>query len=637
MNRAFLLILFIFSCQFNLIAQRSLSTKSKKAAELYYEADNFRVRGQYVQAASLLEQAIAKDKKFHEAYFRLAVIRKAKGNLEQAEQLFFKVISLNEGNNGPSYFELGELYLKQDKYLQAIENIEKYLAYNPRNKKRVEEANSILRNAQFGIENQKTISEFQPRPLNDKVNSFPMQYFPIVSVDGSYLIYTRRLGTTSEYDEDLVISRKDESGDWSTPASISENINSEFNEGTCTLSADGRTLIFTSCYGRRGFGSCDLYISEKNGGEWSNPVNLGPNVNSSSWDSQPSLSADGRTLYFISNRGGGVGRRDIWVSYKSDDNDWKKPVNMGRSINTAGDEVSPFIHPNNKVLYYSTNGLPGFGGFDIYYSNREDNWLAPINLGAPINNGQDQVSLFINSKGDKGYYSNEDNISDKKGIIYEFDLPEIHKVKYRASWIAGMVTDAESDQPLGATIELYDLERDKRVSLVKSDSVTGSYLVVLTEGSEYALYVEKPGYLFKSYTFSFELGEDIKSLSKDIPLDPIKINAHTKLNNIFFKSNEYKLEDKSKTELKKITRFIKANPNLRIEISGHTDNVGSPEYNQSLSEKRAKSVYQFLLEQGVAPTKLNTKGFGAGRPLVQNNTPENRQLNRRIEFKVVKI
>ncbi len=224
MNKAFLFLLIVFLCQFNLIAQRSLSTKSKKAAELYYEADNFRVRGQYIQAANLLEQAIAKDKKFHEAYFRLAVIKKAKGSLEEAEQLFFKVILLNEGNNGPSYFELGELYLKQDKYSESVEYIEKYLAYNPRNKKRVEEANSILRNARFGIENQKTISEFQPRPLNDKVNSFPMQYFPIVSVDGESLIYTRRLGTTSEYDEDLVLSRKDESGEWSAPVSISKNI-----------------------------------------------------------------------------------------------------------------------------------------------------------------------------------------------------------------------------------------------------------------------------------------------------------------------------------------------------------------------------------------------------------------------------
>ncbi len=310
---------------------------------------------------------------------------------------------------------------------------------------------------------------------------------------------------------------------------------------------------------------------------------------------------------------------------------------MGRNINTVGDEVSPFIHPNNKVLYYSTNGLPGFGGFDIYYSNKEEDWGTPVNLGPPINNGQDQVSLFINSIGDKGYYSNEDNVSDRKGIIYEFDLPNVHKIKYKTSWIAGIVSDSESGLPIGATIELYDLKKDKRVSLVKSDSLTGHYLVVLAEGSEYALYVERPGYLFKSYTFSFEMGENIESLKKNILLDPIKIDAYTKLNNIFFNTNEYKLEDKSKTELKKVTQFIKANPDLRVEISGHTDNVGSKEYNQSLSEKRARSVYEFLLEQGIPPVKLEVKGFGADKPLVENNTPENRQLNRRIEFKIVKF
>ncbi len=620
-------------------AQSRLSTHSKKAAALYYEADNFRVRGQYVQAIDLLEQAIAKDKNFHEAYFRLGVIYKAKGELAKAEALLLKVITLNSGNNAASYFELGELYLKQSKYNEAIEYINKYLAYNPRNQTRIEEAERIKSNSQFAIDYASVAAEFNPRPLSDTINAFPMQYFPVLTVDQKSIIYTRRLGTTMQHDEDLVISTKNEQGKWGIPESISDNINSQNNEGTCTLSADGRTLIFTSCAGRPGYGSCDLYISTKTGEVWSTPVNMGPNVNSMAWDSQPSLSADGRRLFFISNRSGGVGSRDIWLSTKNDNNIWSKPVNLGRGINTVGDEVSPFIHPNNKTLYYATNGLPGFGGFDIYFSNQKGSeWSAPKNLGSPINDGKDQVSLFITADGEKGYYSNEDNQSkERKGIIYEFTIPKSQRVEFKTSYVYGNVKDEKTLVPLKAKIELYDLKLDQRISLVDSDSISGVYLMVLTEGSEYALYIEKEGYLFQSNTFLYQLGENPSPVRKDILLSPLKKGATTKLNNLFFETDKYELEDKSKTELEKVVSFLKANSNIVIQISGHTDNVGTDTYNQVLSEKRAKSVYSYLIKKGINPVQVDFVGLGSTEPVGPNDSEENRQLNRRIEFKIVKM
>ncbi|MEQ8475782.1 OmpA family protein [Fulvivirga sp.] len=618
-------------------AEAQLSTKSKKAAELYAEADNFRVRGQYTQAIDLLEQAIAKDKNFHEAYFRLGVIYKAKGEIDIAEKLLLKVIELNPGNNGPSFFELGELYIKKNNYQESIDYINKYLAYDPRNRQRVAEAEKILANAQFAIDNAEEMAEFDPHPLSDTVNAFPMQYFPILSVDQNSLIFTRRLGTSMQHDEDLVVSTKDDEGVWQLPVSISENINSEFNEGTCTLSADGRTLIFTSCYGRQGYGSCDLYISEKTGDEWSVPKNLGPAINSSAWDSQPSLSADGRRLFFISNRSGGVGSRDIWLAYKNENNEWEKPVNLGRGINTVNDEVSPFIHPNNKTLYYATNGLPGFGGFDIYYSNELDGkWEKPENLGPPINNGEDQVSLFITSDGNRGYYSNEDNKSkDRKGIIYEFDVPKSKRVEYRTSFVTGTVKDSITHLPLKAKIELYDIELDRRVSLVNSDSINGKYLMVLTEGSQYALYVERPGYLFQSNTFNYQKGDSSMSIQKDFLLSPIKEGVKTVLNNIFFETDKYELTDKSKTELKKVVDFMSDNPSIKIQIEGHTDNVGSDSYNNELSKRRSLSVYTFLLNNGIVQKRISYQGFGSKKPKVPNDSDQNRQLNRRIEFKIV--
>lgn len=619
-------------------AQTNLSTKSKKAAEYYYQADNYRVRGQYTIAIQLLEQAIDKDDKFHEAYFRLGVIYKAKGDLDQAEQLLLKSDELSEGKGPGNAFELGELYLLKAEYKKAIEYIDRYLSAKPKNSRRLAEANKIKTDAQFAIDNIELASEFNPHPLSDTVNAFPMQYFPIVTVDQKAIIFTRRLGTTMDHDEDLVISRKNSDGRWMEPESLSDNINSEWNEGTCTLSADGRVLIFTSCYGRKGYGSCDLYISKKTGDEWSVPVNLGGKVNSHAWESQPSLSSDGRTLYFISNRGGGVGGRDIWVSHLDEKEQWSSPSNLGSTINTPNDEVSPFIHPNNVTLYFASNGITGFGGFDIFYTERKDkSWSKPRNIGYPINTSADQVSLYITSDGEKGYYSHEvTNDPNQKGKLYEFNVPASAKVKYRTSYVAGKVFDAETKQPLKAGIELYDLKKEEREGFVHSDSISGEYLMVLTEGSDYALYVNKSGYLFESLSFEYQMNENLKPVELNIYLKPISAGAKAVLNNIFFDVDSYALKDKSRTELNKLITFLKANPDTKIEIGGHTDDTGSADYNLDLSLKRARSVYEFLIEKDISKSRISYKGYGQTLPAFPNDSNLHRQMNRRIEFKIIK-
>lgn len=612
-------------------AQRTLSTKSKKAAGYYREADNFWVRGQYGQATALLRQAIDKDDEFYEAYFRLAVINKAKGQTEGAEKLFQKTLSLDKDNAG-AHFELGELYIQMGKYANAQIHIQQFLDLHPKNRNRIREAQKFLDNIEFALAHSKEDSAFNARPLPDVINQFAMQYFPVLTADQNQLIYTRRLGTTMDHDEDLVISERNESGEWSEPQPISGNINSRFNEGTCTISADGRILIFTSCHGRGGYGSCDLYISKKNGSEWSFPENMGPVVNSPAWDSQPSLSADGRTLYFISNRPGGIGKRDIWKS-TIENKEWSKPENLGVVINTPEDEVSPFIHPNGVSLYFASNGRKGFGGFDIYVSDKGGHWGKPSNIGAPINTGEDQVSLFITADGSKGYYSHE-NLDDEnnKGLIYEFEVPQSMSVKSKSTYIKGVVYDAKSRGPLGATIELYDLVKDQKVSVFNSDSVTGEYLAVLNEGVDYAFYVSKERYLFRSLNFKVD---SLRAQTLDIPLDPISAGAKTVLNNIFFDFDSYELKPSSKTELKKIVNFLKQNPDLKIEVAGYTDDVGSENYNQGLSFKRARAVKNFLLRNGVDNTQISAKGYGSSNPVVSNDTEKGHSRNRRIEFHII--
>jgi outer membrane protein OmpA-like peptidoglycan-associated protein len=454
------------------------------------------------------------------------------------------------------------------------------------------------------------------------------------------LIFTRRLGPGGADDEDLVVSRKTATGRWGIPESISDNINSTSNEGTCSISADGRRLIFTSCIGRQGYGSCDLFESRKIGNEWTTPKNLGPNVNTSEWESQPSLSADGRTLYFVSDRRAGIGRRDIWVSTLNEKGVWTKARNVGKPINTVYDEISPFIHANSRVIYFASNGLTGFGGYDIFYSAKDttNNWSNPVNMGRPINTNEDQFSLFITADGKKGYYSHEEARPQGYSVsyIYEIEIPEEQQVKAKTSYVRGIVRDKQSKIPLSAQIELIDLKTNETESLVESDSVTGQYLFVLTEGSEYALYVNKKNYLFQSLNFNYSEAKNSKPIVLNIDLEKALEGTTSVLENIFFDVDKYDLKPKSKTELQKILKFLQDNKTIRVEISGHTDNTGSAVYNKQLSQKRAQSVYDYLIQNGISGQQLVPKGYGSEQPIADNTSEEGKQKNRRIQFKIIR-
>lgn len=621
------------------LAQSTLSTKSGKAIELYTEADNYRVRGQHTQAIDLLNQAIARDKKFTEAYYRLGLVYMTIKNYPKAIENFEKALSLTTDVKKQKVFgyDLGETFLLTGQYEKAVSTLTQFIKVENQNKQKLDRAILMLKNAEFALKNQSVKARYQQRKLSDTVNCFAMQYFPVLTADQQELFFTRRLTGLGDDDEDLVVSRKDAQGRWFSPVSISKNINSKFNEGTCTISADGRKLIFTSCTGRKGYGSCDLFESAKIGNDWSEPINLGPNVNSYDWESQPSLSADGRTLYFVSDRRGGFGRRDIWYSVQDENGLWTKAQNLGSPINTVYEEYSPFIHVNGKTLYFASNGLVGFGGFDIYYSEKlENGWSLPENMGGPVNDHEDQFSLFITADGKKGYYSHEEMTASgiAMGRLYEVQIPVNQQVKFKSNYVKGTVKDKKSGEELKAKIELFDIAKNQIVSLVESDSITGEYLMVLTQGSEYALYINKKGYLFQSLNFNYSNITDFQPIIINIALEPALKGSVSVLKNIFFDVDKYDLKDKSVTELEKIIRFLLENPQIRVEISGHTDNTGSAAYNQQLSEKRARSVYSYIVSKGIHPSRLAWRGYGSSKPIQTNDTLEGRQQNRRIEFTI---
>lgn len=615
------------------------SSTDKKAVKLYQEADVYIKQRNFDKAKELLESAVHKDPAFVEAHLRLAGIYKLYADGDNARVHFEKACELKPDSRdlAGAYYIVGEYYFNDGNYEKAGEYFGRTLKVNPADKKLVANAQSNLEKVAFGIEAKKHPVSFKPVPLSDTINRFYINAYPVLTADQQTLIYYKTDGASRTDDGDIMISAK-KNGRWMPPVSISDKINTQFDEGTCTMSADGKVLVFSSCNRPDGLGSCDLYISYRNGDEWSKPVNMGPTVNTSAWDSEASLSADGKTLYFASERKGGVGQEDIWMTRQNDKGEWMQAVNAGKTVNTPGREVSPFIHADGQTLYFCSNHHPGMGQFDIFVTSRQDSsWSAPRNLGYPINTHLNDVTIFITADNKKGFYV----IYEKQGMklgqckIYEFEAPREIVSPNISTYAKGNVYDAETKQKLEAKIELIDLKTNKVIQSVSSDPKNGNYLVVLTQGQEYALYVQKDGYLFKSVFFDFKNPKDFNPLTLDVYLDPAKTGKSVVLNNIFFASNSYSLEDKSRTELDKIVFFLQKNPKLNIEFGGHTDDVGSDKDNLELSLKRAKSVYEYITGKGIPAARLKYKGYGETQPMLPNNSQENRQQNRRIEFRIL--
>ncbi len=617
--------------------QKDYSTHSKKAVKYYESGDQMLRMRKFQEAVEMYNLALKKDPDFIEAHLRLAfcynVLRNLPAKLYHLEEV--ARIKPEDKKYRNVYYSLAKAYFDMGRYDDAGDMLKVFLEKGPVQKKMQKKVDWLSENIGFATEMKSHPLNIHPEPLPPVINRLPLQYFPVLTADEKSIIFTGRKGYTYRDDEDIYISIKDTTGQWDIPVPISVNINSQFNEGTCSISADGRMLIFTCCVGREGYGSCDLFVSYKTGEEWSVPVNLGSAINTRSWESQPSLSADGRRLYFISNRPGGVGKRDIWVSDLDSEGHWGPAQNLGPDINTKEDEVSPFIHVDGMTLFFASKGYPGMGGFDIYKSERNgEGWGNPENIGYPINDYNDQVSLFISANGKHAYYSHEtrDDTKENKSLLYTFAFEEKDILVKKSNYLNGVVRDAETKKPLSARIELRDLNSGEIVHVFRSDSVTGNYFSVLTEGGLYGLYVESPGYMFETRTFDYEAVSDPKPVTQDFYLKPVRKGAVTVLNNIFFEFDSYELKKSSYTELQKVVTFLESNPDIHIEIRGHTDNVGNAAYNQELSEKRAKAVYRYLVDAGINPDRIAYKGYGEEKPLASNESEAGRTLNRRIEF-----
>jgi len=624
---------FIFLFSVTLTAQQ-LSTENKKAKKLYEKADKEYKARNFSEAIALLEEATEKDPGFFEAYIRMGSLYNALGNEDSVYAKFQSYASTAPNPIASVLERLAFLSFDRGDYIKSRNYLKIFLDRVP------ERASSpeidLLNRSILFAENElaKPRDSILVEELPTQVNRFTLQYLPAVTIDEASIYYTKRDQVSG--DEDIVVSHKKE-GEWQPAAPVSSRINSAFNEGACTVSADGRTMIFTSCNGRNSVGSCDLYITRRAGEKWSYPKNLGRPINTIYWESQPSLSADGKTLFFASNRRGGFGGRDLWYS-KNIDGKWTEPKNLGKGVNTRNDETTPFIHPNNRQLYFSGNGYPGMGGYDLFFSQLTDSsWSEPKNLGYPINTHKDEVSIIISASGLTAYFAKEEQknyqILDSK--LVKIQLPQSLESK-PVSYIVGVVTDATTNEPLRAELQVVSLQDKVTIYNSFSDSLSGEYYFTLPIGLDLAAYVKKKGYLYADFKFSTQENSVLSPDTINISLVPIDQGQKLILKNIYFEVDSYDLDEKSWSEIENAFQLIKENPGIYFEIAGHTDDTGSSGYNIKLSENRARAVYDALIKKGVSKDILIYKGYGDSQPINPNTTEFNRQSNRRIEFRVIR-
>ena len=666
----FIAILFL---NFSFYSQFRYSTKSKKAIKLLEAAQKApgqtldpKTRGpNYREGILLLDQAIKKDPQFWEAHILSASFNENINNYKQAIFHYESALRINPEHSryGSTHYYLSALYLAEAEYEKALKYVDVFMKNPNASEEFLRNAKEIKQNASFAINALKNPKNFNPINAGEGINTADPEYYPTITVDGKTLLFTRSIPDNRvkgyQEQEDFFVSNWDKTNNWQKAIPMASNVNTINNEGAPTISADGKSLIFVACsdetgtyYGenRSGKGSCDLFYTKKIGSKWINPINLPGGVNSSHWESQPSLSADGQTLYFVRGlRGKNTnGNSDIYVSHLQNDGNWSNALRLSDVINTPFAEESVCIHPDGKTLYFASRGHIGMGGSDLFVSKMDanGNWGKPVNLGYPINTKFDENSLLVSPIGDLAFFA-----SDRTGgfgdlDIYYFELP----LEYRPTktlYFDGNVFDQITKSALPGHFQLTDIESGEIVIISDADKTDGSFMVALPINKEYAIQVTHVGYAPYSINFNLKIPDGSDHYHIDIPMNPLTSSTENILANIFFDLGKSTLRKESFIELKTLASFLNRNPTLKIELGGHTDSRGNEADNLSLSTERAKAVYDYLIvNEHISKERLSYKGYGKTQAIFSDKvieamkTNEEKEIahqkNRRTVYKVIK-
>ena len=647
------------------------STNNRKAIKLFEQGKNapslsidpISHTPNYKEGIRLMNEALEKDPMFWEAHMFAGEFSEIIRDYDAAIGHYKSAIAIDpqHSRTGSTYFYLANLQQAVGAYESAMNNIQIFRKFKNANPELLSQALKIEESCLFAIESMQNPTNFNPVNIGPGINTSAPEYFPTITVDGETILFTRRIedgrvqGPVKEQ-EDFYVSELSNKNIWQTAVPMPDNVNTVNNEGAPTIASDGRSLVFVACpdatgtnYGsnRTGKGSCDLFYSKKLGSRWTNPVNLPGNVNSYHWETQPSLSSDGKTMYFIRGiRNRNQSRNsDIYVARKDKNGNWGKPEKLPNHINTPAQEESVLIHPDGKTLYFASRGHVGMGGSDLFVTRMSDDgtWSAPKNLGYPINTKFDENSLMVAPSGDIAFFA-----SDREGgfgdlDIYYFVMPEEFRPT-RTLYFEGVVYDISNRKPIPGKFQLIDLETGKEIVYSEADKLTGEFMVSLPTNKKYALNVSYPGYAFFSENFDMKKTEGLEAVHMDVPLVPLNNEQPILLANIFFDLGKATLRPESFIELDKLVSFLNENPNVMVEIGGHTDSRGTN--NMVLSENRAKAVHDYCVEKGILTDRLSSKGYGSSQPVFDDNYISNltnvnqkeeaHQANRRTEYKIIK-
>ncbi len=630
----FIFILLFLFFSFLLRAQQSdcPMSQNKKAIKIFKEATDLFKSRKYSEALPLAGKAIDEDPEFADAYLLQGNIAVKKREGKMMEQSFLKVIELCPDLDPDIYFQLGKFYFDMKRFSDSEKQLKKFLEFDKINELHADEAEDILVKA-------KLLSHpvpFDPRPVAGISTPDP-EYLPYISPDNETAFFTRRFEqkdrnmlVPASVEKFMIATQVNGSFDKGTPMPLPFNQSNSNNEGGATITVDNNHLYFTVNKN----GNFDICGSDFIDNRWEEIYNLGPNVNDKrQWDSQPSVTPDGNTLYFASSRDSATGI-DIYVTHKNAEGGWAKAKKLPQPVNTNGNDKCPFIHGDGKTLYFSSDSLPGLGGYDIYMSklSPEGKWSKPKNLGYPINTESDEVGFFVSTNGKTGYFASNKLQGTGGFDIYSFDLyPDVRPSKVYLG--TGKVSADNVKEPVSASIEITNTVT-KQMTKIQVDSVTGKYAFVVDFENDLLLSVKKDGYAFESqYLFAKDTLND-QSVKQNITIKEIKVGGQYPLNDILFATNSDEINDTIKTVLDNFVEFLKDNPDLHIDINGHTDNVGDHQKNMTLSENRAHRVFEYLVSKSIKPSRLAYKGFGETRPVASNDNEEGRAKNRRTVFVV---
>ena len=677
--RRIILFIILFGLNLSIYAQDKVEDcdfeVSKKSVNLYKKAVKELKKGNKTAGAKYFSEAILDSPDYLQALWGQARLNKDIHNNYRKESLaiaaYMRIIEICPSyKNYYSYYYLGVMQYENKKYGDAYKYLEGFLAADDDKirEKHFEDASDLSKYAKFYYEIYSNPVPFEPKKLND-VSSTDDEYLPSLSPDNAHIYFTRRSKSTSRsklntysgsaYIEQFCIANRKSGLEFDRGANMPEPFNMQTNEGGATLSIDNKELFYTRCKITKDKTlNCDICYSRIEDGEWSSIEVLSNNVNTrDSWESMPTVSSDGKIMYFVSDRPGGFGGYDIYRTTRDTSGKWTQAVNMGPAINTPGNEKSPFIHTDRETLYFSSSdrkdkttgewfaGHMGLGGYDIFYTRLSENnaWIKPKNIGYPINSKNNDLGFFVSTDGVNGFFASnkigvkEVNIYEQAQKakdpwnIYTFKLYEKAQPQ-KVLFVKGNLNDEEDNEQMNdAVIEVKNM-KTKEVKKIKVDKETGDYAFAMIMKSDYTMVVKKKDYTYVSkYISKDDVRFDVP-IKVDVQMQKVKVGKSYNLDDVYFSINSAELNNRSKNVIEGFYDFLIDNPNIIVEIQGHTDNVGNDKFNLILSRDRAKSVFEFLLEKGVPSNQITSKGYGESKPVATNNTEEGRAKNRRTVF-----